>query len=80
MAETGQAQPLLHVCTAVDPQQPPGAPREEHLIPYVPQIVPSIDVAAGATPVCTLNQLFIGGAERPGGVSASPLLNERTCC
>lgn len=52
MAETGQAQPLLHVCTAADPQQPPEAAREEHLIPYVPQIVPSIDVTAGGTPVC----------------------------
>ncbi|KAL4458291.1 hypothetical protein ABPG75_013156 [Micractinium tetrahymenae] len=46
MAETGQAQPLLHVCTPADPQQPAGAPREEHLIPYVAQIVPSIDTAA----------------------------------
>lgn len=47
MAETGQAQPLLHVCSAADMQQPPGEPREEHLIPYVPEIVPSIDMAGG---------------------------------
>lgn len=48
MAETGQAQPLLHVCSAADMQQPPGEPREEHLIPYVPEIVPSIDMAGDA--------------------------------
>lgn len=48
MAETGQAQPLLQVRAPVDPQAQAGAaPREEHLIPYVPQIVPGYDPAAG---------------------------------
>lgn len=48
MTETGQAQPLLHVCAPFDAQQQvEGDPREEHLIPYVPQIVPHVDTKSG---------------------------------
>lgn len=51
MAETGLAQPLLHVCApASNLEQAEGMPREEHLIPFVAEIVPSIDLAAGACP------------------------------
>lgn len=48
IAETGQAQPLLHVRAAGDPRQPEDALREEHLIPYVPEIVPTVDLRSGA--------------------------------
>lgn len=51
MAETGRAQPLLQVRPPADPRQPEDAPREEHLIPYVPQIVPSYDPGAGGRAV-----------------------------
>ena len=47
VAETGEAQPLLHVRAPADPALPEEAPREEHLIPFVPQIVPSYDPTAG---------------------------------
>lgn len=47
MAETGQAQPLLHVRAAGDPRQAEDALREEHLIPFVPEIVPTVDLRSG---------------------------------
>lgn len=51
-AETGEAQPLLRVTGLPAPGLPPSAPREEHLIPYVPQIVPLVDLVAGARLRC----------------------------
>lgn len=47
MAEAGQAPALLQVRPPAAARGPRSAPREEHLIPYVPQIVPSVDLAAG---------------------------------
>lgn len=47
-AETGQAQPLLHVRSAAAEGKAAGASRAEHLIPFVPQIVPAFDPATGA--------------------------------
>lgn len=74
VAETGEAQPLLHVCAPLSSSEEEeeeaadgrGRPREEHLVPFVPQIVPSVDLSAGgqvARLVCPL-QLRSWGARR----------------
>ena len=57
VAETGEAQPLLHVCAPLSSSEEEeeaggsadgkGRPREEHLLPFVPQIVPGVDLSAG---------------------------------
>ena len=53
ISETGQAHPLLRIRVLADGQAAPGGEESSegahhhHLIPYVPQIVPSMDAEAG---------------------------------
>lgn len=62
VAETGQAQALLHVRAPAAPGLAADMPRQEHLVPFVPQIVPRWDLATGGWAVGVRIRSGLGSA------------------